>query len=273
MNKKRIFTFWEPKTNLPAYLKLCMQTWQKFLPEYEVVILDYTNLDSWLGKNFFDESLFKNFSLPKQADAIRCAVLKKYGGIWMDCDTIITSNKVRDFLNLDSNFVLIGCHVAFICANTKSFVLKNWLKGIQFRIKFYKEYHQNSKFSRFCLWLQSPFRYKKIVKNLEGWDFLGNGILGRVLYRVKRKPQEFLSIDKQANNIFPELTEYGTISAKVYQQFYFENDFSEKVIKNDPGIILLHNSWTPKEYFQMEEKEFFSYDNTMSCLLKKILNH
>ena len=32
-------------------------------------------------------------SLPIQADAIRVALLKKYGGIWMDADTIITSGE------------------------------------------------------------------------------------------------------------------------------------------------------------------------------------
>ncbi len=271
MNKKRIFTFWEPKTNLPTYLKLCMQTWQKFLPEYEVVVLDYSNLDDWLGKDFFDKSLFNDFSLPKQADAIRCALLQRYGGIWMDCDTIITSDKVRNFLNPESNFVLIGYHVAFICANKKSFVLKHWLKGVQFRIKFYKEYKRNSKFGRFCLWLRSPSKYKKIVKNLEGWDFLGNGVLQKPLHKAEKNPKEFLSIDRQAYNILPELTEYGVSSPDTYRQFYFENDFSDKVMKNDPGIILLHNSWTPQEYLKMDEKEFFSTNNTISNLLKKIL--
>lgn len=271
MNTKRIFTFWEPKTNLPAYLKLCMQTWQKFLPEYEIVVLDYSNLDIWLGKDFFDKSLFKNFSLPKQADAIRCAVLKKYGGIWMDSDTIITSDKARNFLSLESLFVLIGYHVAFICADTKSFVLKHWLKGVKFRINFYREYQRNSKWTRFCLWVKSPFKYKKIVRNLENWDFLGNGILERPLYKVAKDPKEFLSIDRQKYNILPELTEYGIVSPDTYRQFYFDNDFSDKLMKNDSGIILLHNSWTPREYLKMSEKEFFSQNNTMSNLLKKIL--
>lgn len=269
MNKKRIFTFWEPKTNLPAYLKLCMQTWQKFLPEYEVVVLDYSNLDDWLGKDFFDKSLFKNFSLPKQADAIRCALLKKYGGIWMDCDTIITSEKVRDFLNLESNFILIGYHVAFICADKKSFVLKHWLKGVQSRIQLYKQY--NALWTRICSKLKSPREYRKKRDELNNWDFLGNGILSGVLEEAKKHTGEFLSIDKKKYNIFPELTEYGTISLEVYRQFYFENDFSDKVMKNDPGIILLHNSWTPYEYLKMSEKEFFSKNNTMSNLLKKIL--
>ena len=34
-DKKYIFTFWEPKSKIPAYIQLCMDTWKKFLPEYE----------------------------------------------------------------------------------------------------------------------------------------------------------------------------------------------------------------------------------------------
>ena len=41
----RLFTFWEPKEKMPAYIRLCMQTWKKFLPECEVVLLDYSNLE------------------------------------------------------------------------------------------------------------------------------------------------------------------------------------------------------------------------------------
>jgi hypothetical protein len=39
-SQKRIFTFWEPKENVPAYLTPCMKTWANFLPEYEVAVLD-----------------------------------------------------------------------------------------------------------------------------------------------------------------------------------------------------------------------------------------
>jgi acetyltransferase-like isoleucine patch superfamily enzyme len=57
--EKTIFTFWEPKENMPAYLELCIKTWYKFLPDYNIIILDYKTVDEWLGKNHFDESLYR----------------------------------------------------------------------------------------------------------------------------------------------------------------------------------------------------------------------
>lgn len=88
--KKHIFTFWEPKENLPAYIKLCTQTWKKYLPDYEITVLDYSNLDKYLDKTVINKILCKNTTLPKQADCIRVALLYFHGGIWLDADTIIT---------------------------------------------------------------------------------------------------------------------------------------------------------------------------------------
>lgn len=90
MLKKHIFSFWEPKENLPAYIKLCMRTWTKFLPDYEITILDYSNLNKYLNKNIIKRILCKKTSLPKQVDCIRVALLYFHGGIWLDADTIIT---------------------------------------------------------------------------------------------------------------------------------------------------------------------------------------
>lgn len=49
--KKQIFTFWEPKNKIPAYIQLCIKTWYKILPDYEIKILDYDNIKDLLDKN------------------------------------------------------------------------------------------------------------------------------------------------------------------------------------------------------------------------------
>ena len=135
-NKNKIFTFWEPKENIPAYIQLCLKTWEKFLPEYEIVVLDYSNLDKYLGKNFYDEILYKDFRFHILSDAIRAALLKLYGGIWLDADTIITSSEVKNFFNISSHeLVFIGEHLAFIKADKKSSILNCWLEKIHYNLK------------------------------------------------------------------------------------------------------------------------------------------
>ena len=259
----RLFTFWEPKEKMPAYIRLCMQTWKKFLPECEVVLLDYSNLEEWLGIDVYDEILFKDFSLPKQADAIRCALLKKYGGLWLDADTILTSPQVKDYLMIDSELVMISKHLAFIKANNNSKIIADWYNQIQYNLKFYKDVkYQNNAVQK----LLHPRRYRRV----ENWDNLGNYILHKMLKTKNKK--KFFSIDRMEINALPELNNKNNDNlVENYQNFYFENDYSQDVIKNTKGIILLHNSWTPQQFLQMNEEEFLSRNNTLSNVLKTVL--
>lgn len=259
----RLFTFWEPKEKMPAYIRLCMQTWKKFLPESEVVLLDYSNLEEWLGKDVYDEILFRDFSLPKQADAIRCALLKKYGGLWLDADTILTSPQVKDYLMIDSELVMISKHLAFIKANNNSKIIADWYNQIQYNLKFYKDVkYQNNAVQK----ILHPRRYRRV----ENWDYLGNYILHKMLKTKNKK--KFFSIDRMEINALPELNNKNNDNlVENYQNFYFENDYSQDVIKNTKGIILLHNSWTPQQFLQMNEEEFLSRNNTLSNVLKTVL--
>ncbi len=259
----RLFTFWEPKEKMPAYIGLCMQTWKKFLPECEVVLLDYSNLEEWLGKDVYDEILFRDFSLPKQADAIRCALLKKYGGLWLDADTILTSPQVKDYLMIDSELVMISKHLAFIKANNNSKIIADWYNQIQYNLKFYKDVkYQNNAVQK----ILHPRRYRRV----ENWDYLGNYILHKMLKTKNKK--KFFSIDRMEINALPELNNKKNDNlVENYQNFYFENDYSQDVIKNTKGIILLHNSWTPQQFLEMNEEEFLSRNNTLSNVLKTVL--
>ena len=56
-----IFTFGEPKNTIPMYLELCLKTLEKYLPEYEIVVFNYSNLFEWIEKDTFDEILYLDF--------------------------------------------------------------------------------------------------------------------------------------------------------------------------------------------------------------------
>jgi hypothetical protein len=270
--QKRIFTFWEPRQSMPGYLTLCMRTWERFLPEYEIITLDYSNLDQWIGKGCYDSSLYKNFSLPKQADAIRCAALNRWGGIWFDTDTIVTSGKIHDLLRTDAEFTLLDRHVGFIVAQKKAKILRVWEAGAKLHIGLYKYY---SKYARTLSAVPAIKRY------MERWDFLGNSILRWPFQFAGAKM--FNSIDKIAVNAFPELKrDRGTLGpvenhAGNYRDFYFsgnsqdaQDTFVDAAVHNG-GLICLHNSWTPERYKSMSAEEFLGQNILLSKILKSIL--
>ncbi len=264
-NKPKIFTFWEPKEKIPAYIKLCMETWQKHLPDYKIVVLDYENLDEWLGYGYFDEYLYNNFCLAQQSDAIRVALLYKYGGIWLDADTIITSNKINDIINQKAGTTLIDYHVAFIAAKKGATFLKKWLKEIKERILLHKLYK--------CFSGILKFIYPDMLKGHMGVTiYFGNCIINSFAPYMKQK--DFISLDREKLYALPEKNFYKnfeTSKTEEYVDFYFNNDFSDFIFENEKGIIMLHNSWTPCEYRKMSEEEILEKNCTLSKILKKYI--
>ena len=95
----RIFTFWEPAKFMPYYIRLCIETWKKFLPDAEIVVLDFGNLGNYASpEELGTELLSGKFSFMHISDAVRVLILEKYGGIWLDADTIILSSGAKNIL-------------------------------------------------------------------------------------------------------------------------------------------------------------------------------
>ena len=100
----RIWTFWEPRDKMPAYLQLCMRTWQKFLPDAQITLLDYSNIREYVDIDEYDQSLYSgNFRLDQIADALRALLLEKHGGVWLDVDTIILKSSARKYFELKTS--------------------------------------------------------------------------------------------------------------------------------------------------------------------------
>ena len=272
--KKTIFTFWEPKENMPGYIKLCMQTWKKFLPDYDIVVLDYKNITNWFDRKTIRKFLYKKTSLPKQADCIRAALLYKYGGIWMDADTIITK---PNFINsiTDSDVLMIGTqtgvHGAFIyAAKPRANFITNWYAQVVKRVKIYR-------FVNLCK--INRFLFKKILKHCENWDWFLNSILNPVVANNVFTEKDLCVLQRDKVKAFPEhlsdLNKNNIAPDKLYRDFYFWNkDINvsvKKIIENNQGVILLHNSWTPQEYKNMSPQEFLSSDANLAKILKELL--
>ena len=135
MSAKKIFCFWEPQGAMAPYLKLCMRTWAINLPDYEVIVLDYSNLHRYVPEGVYDMTALKRLDLMLQKDAIMVAVLKEHGGIFMDVDTIVTGDIapiVRKLAHTEA--VMFDVHMAFLAARPNSRLLTRWMKTVQERL-------------------------------------------------------------------------------------------------------------------------------------------
>ena len=107
-----IWMYWEnkPGHTKPTYLKLCYDTVIYHCQDnFNIHLLNEEKVYEFLPN--LRRDLGRNLSIPHKTDYIRYMLLSKYGGIWIDSDTIIMRNLQDIILKLkDYDFVGFGCH-------------------------------------------------------------------------------------------------------------------------------------------------------------------
>lgn len=85
ITNKTIWIFWEKGyENAPILVKKCIDSWQKFNPNYKINVLDKKSVLNFIDLpekiNFQREDL----TIQKISNLIRLLLLNKYGGVWAD---------------------------------------------------------------------------------------------------------------------------------------------------------------------------------------------
>lgn len=246
-----IFSFWNDKKTIPAYLNLCVETWKRFIPNHEIKILDvdeFLSCTELKGSELWKLLTSGKCSWAVISDFIRMEILSKYGGVWMDIDTIVTGESfakdIIDKADLGINTVFGnegGVFSAFIISGAESEFLKHARERQHEKIMNLNE-----------------------VKDNVGWDYLCYSV---ILPYFRSHRNEFNVID--ASRFLPEKRFLSTDSWHQYRDFYFTQRMKLSDIPQTP-IIVLHNSWTPAEYKRSTVEEIMSKDCTMSNILREL---
>ena len=132
---KIIWTYWSQANVMPEFNKLCIETWRKKNPDFVIHVLNDENILKFISLNELPKYFFEITPLQSRSDVVRLALLKKYGGIWMDSSIICLKS-----LTWCSNPILTGYSVTwnsltneldvfdswFIACNKNSYIIKKW---------------------------------------------------------------------------------------------------------------------------------------------------
>ncbi len=110
--KKYIHYCWFGNQKLPKLAENCIKSWKKFLPDYEIIEWNESNVD--LNECPFIKEAYANKKWAFVADYVRTKVLYEMGGIYFDTDMMVTKNidflfNNETFLGVeDSGFIACG---------------------------------------------------------------------------------------------------------------------------------------------------------------------
>lgn len=271
MSKPRIFTFWEPKEKIPGYIRLCIKTWERFLPDYEVTILDYATLKDYLTQEEIDTFIERRMSLAMQSDCIRCILMEKWGGIWMDADTIIRRGDVFEHLFQGDASVIrertgLTLGAFLYAAHPHAEYFSRWRTELKPHVQISGRFRSNA-FLR--IFRRAEWR------RIRRWDWCVNAIIDPLGDGMK-PPALCVTyedeVDPMPERVGQDRDVATSAHAEYYRRFWFErHDIPAEVWEKNTGLIFLHNSWTPEEFRNMTEAEFLASDCAMARMLSDIL--
>lgn len=98
MIPKIIHYTWFSGEPLPPFLKNCMETWRKVMPDYEIREWGPDSFD--FNSVAFVKEAFEHKKWAFMADYVRCYAIYKYGGFYLDTDVRVFK-PFDDFLQYD----------------------------------------------------------------------------------------------------------------------------------------------------------------------------
>ena len=183
-------------------------------------------------------------------------LLEKHGGIWLDADTIILKEDALKYFELEGKqeTMFFGIpdrkivHLAAIYSKPHTRNMQLWIEYIRNRIQ---EFNPPQK---------------------DFWSYFGNSFINVYL---RAFPNEINLID--CTEIMPErymiqeykMQGYQNPAVESYLDFYF---LQHKHLSDiDSGMLLLHNSWTPKVFKTMSKEDFMRCNCTLANILRETL--
>ena len=122
-NKPTIWMYWEtlPGKTKPGYIDLCIDSVKFNCGKcFNVIVCDNISIHKYLPE--VKNMNLSGLKLPQKVDYYRYCLLKKYGGAWIDADTIVLKCMCPIYKKLkDYDYIGFGCgYTTKQCGKIKS---------------------------------------------------------------------------------------------------------------------------------------------------------
>jgi len=121
--RNKVFFYWEGE--LPGFIKLCIETIHRNCNGFEIHHLNKDNIENYLE---LPEEYYKIKKINHKTDYLKANLIYKYGGFWIDADTII----LKDFSEWNKfleEYDFIGTP-GFFGGTKGSKTIKKWIDGM-----------------------------------------------------------------------------------------------------------------------------------------------
>ncbi len=244
----KIFMYWEnaPGQTRHEYIDLCEKTIRKYCKDdFDIILITPDNLNNYLpGKDYSSITCAdgkrptENISI--RVGCMRVALLHKYGGIWIDIDTILMKS-LAPMWELAEQYGFVGVE------ETRS--KKYWvLNGIMAAKK------GSSVMEEYMVRLENHLSRKQNLR----WGEIGARMLTPLLQQCKDK------------YLLPEHS-FLPIFWDDWKLFFSENAKISDYMKSDTYGFILYNKFFTAEFKNKSKEEVLQSNNLIAKLFRRSL--
>ncbi len=303
MPERTVFTFWEPPGAMPAYLRLCLRTWERHLRGTRVVVLTYANRGAWFDPSPFPREALERLPLKVQKEAMMVGALREHGGVFLDADTLAFGDLAPLLEGLRrSEALCFENHLAFLAARPRARLLEAWAPRIAARLR-------NIPAEPGWGYLGNEILAELLEEEIEGLGLLGGlqtraleagfRLASRLAARAPVRFQKALAARRQALRYrrwaffrrtllkgwlgwLPRTEGYiaearhfagsGIDPMEQYRRFWFDPALPlSAVTAPGPVLVGLHHSQTPAGYCALDEAQVLAHPSLLSRCLRMLL--
>ncbi|MCC6735402.1 MAG: hypothetical protein IT534_04665 [Bauldia sp.] len=303
MARPTIFTFWEPRGAVPAYLELCRATWDRHGGGGEVVMLDHSNLEEHIGAGVLDLAALRRLSLSSQKDAVLVAVLHARGGLFLDMDTIVCGDLAPIMSRLrHAEMTKFGPHLGVVAARAGGVLTGLWLDEVRAALRRVAagevaappawDFIGYRTLERALATLKERAPHRRLVRSTAFgralWRrFASRKPVGRSASLLRRLPRRveweltkrhlarhLAILDRKISIAENGHTGHGgTGRGEQFVHFWLDSDAAvDRVIRPGVNLVQLHNSWLPDWYLRLSREEVLAHPGRLTAVLRHLLD-
>jgi hypothetical protein len=235
---KKIWTYWDNPDKLPKTVKMCMQSWKKYNPEYEITLLTKKNFFSYVTIPE-DLSSHPNFNdnPTRFADLVRIYALAEHGGVWID-STILLKAPLDNWL-FPKYAEFSGFYIDSFTKSKEHPVIENWFfacnKGSKFIKSWLNEFIQIAEYPNVEKYVESRRQMGVDFEKLTDPIYLAMHVAAQKIIQLDRYPLDTLILKKAEDGPFRYLVDAKWESEKALRLACSNKKYQTPIMKMRGG--------------------------------------
>jgi hypothetical protein len=232
---KKIWTYWDSQDRLPKTVKMCMESWRKYNPEYEITLLTRKNFYNYVNIPV-EVSSHPNFNdnPTRFADLVRLYSLAEHGGVWIDSSVLLKAPLENWIFPRYAEFS--GFYIDAFTKDIKTGpVIENWFfacnKGSQFIRKWKEEFLKLADYINVEKYVESRKKMGVDFEKIATPIYLAMHVAAQKVIQIDKYPLDTLILKRAEDGPFKYLVDAKWDSEKALKLACANKKYQEPILK------------------------------------------